>query len=254
MSTWILLRGLTRETRHWHDFPRRLSQALPGARVIALELPGNGEFNTRTSPSTIEGMAAHCRSELVRLGVPPPYHLLAMSMGAMVATAWARAHPEEVRGCVLINTSFGSFSPVSHRLRPRAAMTLLRFLATRSHRRKELLIFELTTRLTAPSRVLDDWVQIRQTRPVGLGNALRQLIAALRFHPPAFPPVPTLILAGSGDRLVDPRCSIEIAEHWHCAHATHPAAGHDLPLDDGDWVAQQVREWMKPSGTDEHHT
>jgi hypothetical protein len=24
----------------------------------------------------------------------------------------------------------------------------------------------------------------------------------------------------------------------------HPSAGHDLPLDDGPWVAAQVRDWL----------
>jgi len=254
MSTWILLRGLARETRHWHDFPRQLAKALPAARVIALDLPGNGELNTLTSPTTIEGMAAHARRESARLGVSPPYHLLAMSMGAMVATAWALAHPEEVRGCVLINTSFGGLNPVNHRLRPHAAVTLLRFLPIPSPRAKEQLIFDLTTRLVKSATVLDDWVHIRQSRPVSLMNALRQLIAASRFQPPSHPPAPTLILAGAGDRLVDPRCSAGIARLWNCASALHPSAGHDLPLDDGDWVAQQVGGWMQRPETNGNHT
>jgi pimeloyl-ACP methyl ester carboxylesterase len=120
MSTWILLRGLTREKRHWHGFPQALLRELPDARVVELELPGNGELNGRTSPTSIAAMARHCRAELARLGIPPPYHLLALSMGAMVATAWAESHPDEIEACVLINTSFGAFSPVHRRLRPRA--------------------------------------------------------------------------------------------------------------------------------------
>jgi hypothetical protein len=27
--------------------------------------------------------------------------------------------------------------------------------------------------------------------------------------------------------------------------ALHPTAGHDLPLDDGDWVARVVRLWLR---------
>jgi len=118
MSTWILLRGLTREKRHWRGFSQALLMELPGARVIELELPGNGELNGMASPSNIAAMASHCRAELAGLGIPPPYHLLAMSMGAMVATAWVVSHPEEVEACVLINTSFGAFSPVYQRFRP----------------------------------------------------------------------------------------------------------------------------------------
>jgi pimeloyl-ACP methyl ester carboxylesterase len=54
--------------------------------------------------------------------------------------------------------------------------------------------------------------------------------------------VPLLLLASRGDALVDPRCSLAIAQRWACEIAMHPWAGHDLPLDDADWVVQQVRE------------
>ena len=250
MSTWILLRGLTREKRHWHGFPQMLLKELPGARVIELELPGNGELNGMTSPWSITAMASHCRAELAGLGIPPPYHLLAMSMGAMVATAWAVSRPEEVEACVLINTSFGAFSPVYRRFRPRAWVALLRGLLTRSERRREALVFELTSRLVDPSApVIEEWAAIRRSRPVRPWNAFRQLLAAARFRAPLNPPAKTLILASAGDRLVDPRCSSEIARRWRCALAIHPAAGHDLPLDDGTWVAKEVHHWLERAGS-----
>jgi pimeloyl-ACP methyl ester carboxylesterase len=249
MSTWILLRGLTREKRHWRCFPQQLAEELEGARVIPLELPGNGELNGLSSPSSIEAMASYCHTELVRLGVRPPYHLLAMSMGAMVATAWAVNQPEEVAACVLINTSFGGFSPVHHRFRPLAWKVLFRFLATRSFERREALLFNLTSRLLTPSvPVIEEWVAIRRSRPVRALNALRQLIAAARFRAPSAPSVPTLILSSARDSLADPRCSREIAYRWHCAMAIHPSAGHDLPLDDGGWVAKEVHRWLMELG------
>jgi len=245
MSTWILLRGLTRESRHWHGFPQQLLKELPDAQVLTLDLPGNGELNALTSPSSIDGMACHCRGELARLGVPPPYHLLAMSMGAMVATAWATCHPEEIAALVLVNTSFGGFSPIHHRFRLHAWGVLLRFLSTWSVEGRERLIFELTTRLVDPAdRVVEDWVAIRRSHPVGPGNILRQLLAAARFRAPNQPPAETLILASAGDRLADPRCSMEIARRWNCALVLHPTAGHDLPLDDGEWVSEQVHAWL----------
>lgn len=253
MSTWILLRGLTREKRHWLGFPQVLLEELPEARVIELELPGNGELNRMTSPTAIAAMAAHCRAELARLGVPPPYHLLALSMGAMVATAWAAGHPDEVAACVLVNTSFGAFSPVHRRFRPRAWGALLRFLFTRSARGRETIIFQLTSRFAGPPEpLIDAWVAIRRSRPVSPWNAIRQLQAAARFRAPLEPPAKTLILASAGDRLVDPRCSKEIAHRWHCALRIHPTAGHDLPLDDGAWVAREVHAWLAGLGCSDY--
>jgi len=249
MSTWLLLRGLTREKRHWRNFPQQLVDELAGAGVVALELPGNGELNGIPSPSTIEEMASYCHEEAARLGLQPPYNLLAMSMGAMVATAWACSRPEEVAACVFINTSFGGFSPIHRRFRPLAWKVLLQSLMTRSMQRREALIFELTTRLVKPSiPVIGDWVAIRQSRPVSARNAFRQLLAAARFRAPLTPPVPTLILTSAGDQLADPRCSMEIARRWNCRLAVHPSAGHDLPLDDGPWVAKEIHRWLTDIG------
>ena len=81
----------------------------------------------------------------------------------------------------------------------------------------------------------------RLRHPVSTRNALRQLWAAASFSAPKAPPsMPTLILCGLGDHLVDPRCSAALAAHWGCPLATHPTAGHDLPLDAADWVLTQL--------------
>ena len=44
MDTWILLRGLTREASHWGAFAGDFQTALPQAKVVALDLPGNGQL------------------------------------------------------------------------------------------------------------------------------------------------------------------------------------------------------------------
>jgi len=245
MSTWVLLRGLTRETRHWGRFPEQLRAAFPEARLLAVELPGNGQLNGLASPMSIPGMAAFCRKELERMGAAPPFVLLGMSMGAMVAAAWAERHPEEVAACVLISASFGAFSPLHHRLRPRAWPALLRILLDSSAEGRELRVFRLTSALPeADPQVIAQWADIRRSRPVGPRNALRQLLAAAAYRAPPGAPVPTLALAGARDRLVDARCSRAIADRWHCPLVIHPEAGHDLPLDDGAWVAGQIRAWL----------
>lgn len=245
MSTWILLRGLTRESRHWGDFPEALRKAWPGARVIPLELPGNGELNGVASPTRIETMASYCQAEIAKLGVPPPYHLLAMSMGAMVAAAWAAEHPEDIQACVLLSTSFGSFSPLHRRLRPRAWPGLLKILLDRTAEGQERCILDLTSgRPQAHPQAVEAWMAIRASRPVSTRNAFRQLVAAARFRAPLRAAVPTLVLVGARDGLVDPRCSFDIVDRWNCALAVHPDAGHDLPLDDGAWVLDEIRKWL----------
>lgn len=256
MRTWVLLRGLTRERRHWGAFVPALQQALPQARIVALDLPGNGALNGEPSPARIEAMAAFCRAELQRLGMAPPYALLGLSMGGMVAAAWAADWPEEVCAAVLLNSSLRPFSPFWWRLRPACWRTLVRLaFGPHDEHLREAAILHLTSRHPAPAGLLDDWAAWRRERPVSTLNALRQLRAAAHFRASAnAPAVPLLLLASRGDALVDARCSQALAAAWACPLVMHPQAGHDLTLDDPVWVARQVHEWLDPRASDAGNT
>ena len=246
MSTWILLRGLTRESRHWGAFPEILRRACGAGAVLAIDLPGNGHLNSLASPGSVAGMAEHCRKQLYERGVSPPYFLLAMSLGAMVAVAWANGHPEEVGGCVLINTSLRPLSPFYHRLRPQNYLPLLSLLLRSGDAAyREKTILRLSSSHPDRLKKLAEWIAYARQHPVSTRNALRQLLAAVRFEAPlAKPATPVLILSSAQDRLVDPRCSRHLARRWNTAFAEHPTAGHDLPLDDGPWIARQVAHWL----------
>lgn len=251
MSTWVLLRGLTRESRHWGEFPALLQAQLVSALVVTLDLPGNGTLHSQPSPTSVPEMAAATRALLRERGLQPPYHLLAMSLGAMVALAWAHEHPGELQGCVLINTSLRTFSPWYQRLRPRNYGAVLGMVVSRDATATERTVLEMTTRHPTGDRsqLLAAWVRWRSAYPVSRANALRQLWAAARFSTPlAAPPVPLLVLASAADGLVDPRCSQRLAQAWGAPVRTHPTAGHDLPLDDGAWVAREVAAWLAAPG------
>lgn len=248
MTTWILLRGLTRACHHWGGFVSLFERAVADAHVVALELPGNGSLYRMRSPATVAGMATYCRDELARRGITPPYRILALSLGAMVAVEWAVSHPAEVTHCVLINTSLRPFSPSYRRLRPGNYPALLRLaFGYAGPQARERAILRMTSTLHADDTALvRDWGAFRATHPVASGNAIRQLLAAARYRAPLAPPAAAvLLLAGSGDRLVHPDCSQSIATAWHRELRLHPWAGHDLPLDDGAWVAHQVGEWLR---------
>lgn len=243
---WILLRGLARESRHWGDFPRRLRHAMPQARIHALDLPGCGARHAATSPSTVEAMVEAYRSVLASRGIGAPLHLLGLSLGGMAAASWALRHPGEVAGCALVNTSMRPWCRWRERLRPRAALSLARIAAVREAGRREARILALTS--AAPgshAAVVEEWAGYFREYPVCAANALRQLVAAARFRAPLRAPAPpVLVLCGRRDALVDPACSMRLAAAWHATLAIHPDAGHDLPLDDGDWVAARIREWI----------
>jgi pimeloyl-ACP methyl ester carboxylesterase len=243
--TWILLRGLTRETGHWGEFSQQFAQVVPQAQVIALDLPGNGQFHLARSPMSVEAMVAHCRAELALRCIAPPYGVFAMSLGAMVAVAWSKAYPQEVAAQVLINTSMRAVSAFYQRLRPANYGVLLKLvLVGTSPQGWERTVLRLTSN-KADTSVLQMWLEIRRERPVSRSNAFRQLLAAARFKAAGEKPlVATLLLASQLDSLVAVQCSEALAKHWQCELHVHPSAGHDLPLDDGPWAAQQVQQWL----------
>jgi pimeloyl-ACP methyl ester carboxylesterase len=247
MNTWILLRGLTRETRHWGRLPGLLREAVGADRVLLLDLPGNGEFADLRAPQTVERMVDFVRRAALQSGARAPYRVLAMSLGGMVAADWAQRHPGEIGRLVLINTSMRPFSRMHERLRPSAWPGLLDVAAHwRDAARAERGIYRLTCNsVETRDADLDTWREIRRSAPVSRGNAIRQLWAAARFSAAAAKPhCPLLILSSRADKLVDPVCSTRLAAAWNATHREHPWAGHDLPRDDPAWIIEQVSPWL----------
>lgn len=245
MSTWVLLRGWAREHGHWGAFPSELAQAVPGAQVVALDLPGAGLLWRERSPWRVEAMAQSCRHRLQQAGVVPPFHLVGLSLGGMVAAAWATAWPHDLAACMLVNTSMRPIHRLRQRLRPVNLPRLAWLFLQADPHRLETAVLRLTS--SSPQRhhdVVAQWVAIRRSRPVSRTNALRQLVAAARFrHVGARPAVPLLVVGSDGDTLVDPRCCRVLADHWQVECTIHPSAGHDLPLDEGPWLAAELARW-----------
>lgn len=248
-GTWVLLRGLTREAGHWGHFTPTLQAHLPeGARIVTPDIPGNGVLHQQPSATSVPAMAEQVRQQLIDMGCPPPYHVVAMSLGAMVTVAWMHAHPQELARAVLINTSLRPHSPFWHRLQVQQYPTALRLIVTRpSPEQWERAVMRMTCQHPPDAAAtLAHWLRLRQQHPVSLANGLRQLWAATRYRAPmdAPAPVPTLLLHAAQDRLVHPACTRTLAERWRWPVACHPTAGHDLPLDDGPWVARQIAHWL----------
>jgi pimeloyl-ACP methyl ester carboxylesterase len=246
LATWIFLRGWSREARHWGRFPGQFRATMPTARVLPVDLPGSGTLHDRPSPATVKGMMEQTRQRLVAQGVKAPYCLLGLSLGAMVCVDWAAEHPGEVEACALLSTSLRPFSPFYERLRPRNYLAILQLaLFERDPAIREAAILKLTSsKLDDAADLAATWARFGLERPVSRINVIRQLAAAARYRAPeASPQVPVLLLAGAADRLVSPRCSEAISRRWSAPLAVHPTAGHDLPLDDGGWVAGQVKAW-----------
>lgn len=249
MSTWVLLRGLMREQRHWGEFATAFRSAMSGDEMVMLDFPGNGSLHLQTSVTSVKEMVSHCRSQLLQLGYKPPYSVFALSLGAMVAVEWSTQYPQEIERMVLVNTSLAPHNPFYERLRPFNYVALLFRLLFGTTVQREQLILRLTSNRDFSTQqraeLLARWVSYAREFPTERGNILRQLCAAATYRAALTKPkVAILLLAGGRDRLVNSRCSRTIAERWLCPIKLHPTAGHDLPLDEGTWVVQQVQEWL----------
>lgn len=245
---WILMRGLTRECRHWGGFTEILAQSLPGCDIHCVDLPGNGALNNESSPDEISVITDRVRAGVdERFGEGCDIYLLGLSMGGMVACDWALRHPEEVRGLVVINSSLAEFSPVWQRIRWQAWWRVLGAFLVPSEQREQL-IYQLTCNVRDDHEsTLQQWLRYQRENPVRRRNFLYQLKAAADYKLPACDNVLTrdaLILASAGDRLVDPVCSSHLAFAFGAQVQLHPDAGHDLTHDDPLWVVGQISSWL----------
>jgi predicted alpha/beta hydrolase family esterase len=85
----------------------------------------------------------------------------------------------------------------------------------------------------------------RKKRPIRKDNFFRQLIAAARYNLSEFKPrVPITVLSSKGDQMVHPSCSEALAEHWDLPIITHPSAGHDLGIDDPEWLVKTIGDHL----------
>ena len=247
VKTWVLLRGLTREHRHWEDFPEKLRHCFPGTQIIAADLPGNGDHADLLSPSSIQDMMLFLRKDIVSSIASGPVHIIGLSMGAMVAIEWMKSYPQECAASILINTSLKGISPFYHRLRPGNYHRILYSLFSRDNYRREKTILQMTSNLYPETeQLLQRWVSYADENRVLPSNALRQLLAASRYCAPELrPDPPILLLSSENDNLVNSKSSMSLARNWSLPIETHPHAGHDIPLDDGDWVCQKIKQWIK---------
>lgn len=263
-SHWILLRGLAREARHWEQFPLRLEAALnsgsvKGSRVDAIDLPGAGRYSEMKSPFSIKETAEFVRGKFLEVrarlresGEEPPSQvcLVAISLGGMIACEWITEWPDDVNACAMISTSFKGYSPAHRRLTPLSLLHFKRiFKARDSYEREKEVLRLISNRPELRAKVAKEWSQLALSRPFSRENFFRQLFAASRFTPRIDEsPVPVLLLTSRGDRMVHPSCSEEIAKRWQADIRFHPDAGHDLPLDEPEWVIEQLVGWWQNIG------
>lgn len=244
-TSFFLLRGLARESRHWGDFIRILEEGGRSFRVFALEIPGTGRLRKTRSPVAVSDYVSQLRSQYQQYRQKEYRNIvLGLSFGGMIAASWMDLFPEDFQAAVLINTSCRT-SPPYRRLKASALPQLFAAAGAGSAVRREKHITNLVCNLADKEIIAAEWGEIARDAPVSGRNALRQLQAATRFNLPSKPAIPVLLLNSVKDRLVSARCSATIARLWQAECVRHPTAGHDLPTDDPHWCVEKIAIWLQ---------
>lgn len=227
----LVLRGYGRTSDH--------SAALLAALrdrffVIAMDNRGIGRSSAPLPPYTTRAMAQDAAHVLDAAGVRRA-HVFGASLGGMIAQRLAIDHPSRVERLVLGCTRAGWRS--GPKTSPRAAFGLLSTLAlpVESALRRSAPLVLSPEFLARNPDVVDEWCAIARTLPLSRRGLFGQLFAGA-LHDASRElhriEAPTLVVTGDADRIMDARCSHELARCIPAARLTVlPGVGHDFPTE-----------------------
>lgn len=243
---WVLLRGLAREKGHWAKFDEKMMESFKG-EVLCIDLPGAGESLLDAVPLSIRGMTDFVRDKWLRQrNSNRNWSLLAISLGGMIAMDWCARYPQDFNLLVTINSSTKKLSLPFERISPLAVKSLLKTLFINDvYKREELILNLITNHSDVDKEISKEWGDLAKKRQIKIRNFFKQLFAASKFNLPSKIDVPFLVLASEKDRFTSSRCSKKIAIYFDVPIELHPTAGHDLPIDDGKWIIEKIKEYIE---------
>jgi pimeloyl-ACP methyl ester carboxylesterase len=228
---FVLLSGMLGDASLWDGVARRLAD-------VVLPWPARIDLD-----DSVSEMAASVLAE-----APSRFALGGHSLGAIVALQIMRQAPERVSRLALFNAS--ARGPVQAQQDAWA-----RWRRRTAHGEFDQVGAELALATLAASRRNDMALveaSIRMARAVGADGFLRQL-SAQSTRPDsrdniAAITVPVLVVAGELDEICPPALQREVVER--CPHAeliSIDGAGHMLPLESPDLLAEHLRAWFARS-------
>jgi len=222
--------------------------AFPDTDVLTPDLPGTGSRLGEKSPSSMTDLAEAVRQDVrSRVVADHRLRLFGLSLGGMVAMAWAARHPDEIACLVVAASSAPDLSPLRKRFSWRGwlALGLDRWLRT-PERRQAFLAWVALNRSDLRAEAARSWASIERERPVSKRTLRRHMAAVARWSSPAALHMPTLFLTGGKDRLVHASCSRRLARKYGAPLGVHPDAGHDITTDATAWVVDELQRFHDP--------
>lgn len=202
-------------------------------RLIAWDMPGYGGSDPLPGQPLADDYAAALGRLLDRVAPDGRVHLLGHSLGTLIATAFAAAHPDRVGSLALLSCAQGYGAGPDAPLPPKARARLddlarlgpAAFAAARAAG----LVHDPDRNPALVARIAGAMARVRQP---GYGQAVRMLACGDLAASAARLAVPTAILVGAEDRVTPPEQAIRVhaALPGACDRglAVVPEAGHAL--------------------------
>jgi pimeloyl-ACP methyl ester carboxylesterase len=249
---WIFIRGLGRASEHWEPFMSEFKASFPKDEIELADIRGNGKLNHLKSLTSVSRNVDDLRQRSPFIQSGKKVSLMTISLGSMIGIEWARRFPDEINELVLMNPSDRSLANPLERLRAKNLFRLPEIIRTFNNPdfdsakvAREKIILQMTTNhLPELDKKAEEWRNFPETEPL---NLARQILAASRFKVPDLAPTKTLLMYSLNDQFVSSNCSRRIAKKWGITAAAHPTAGHDLPLEDPQWVTRTTLNWLNNS-------
>lgn len=241
---------------------------LPDADVVLFDRPGTGHSPQtrppwpRTAPATLEEEVQWLAAVGPAVGAAPPYVLVGHSSGGLYAQAFARWHPDQTAGVVLVDASASqparsrAGSAARHRIRTSLARTPLPQLLGPVNRR--VLVWAETVQAHDPLPTAERR-RIYGTREGahgvlaeldGFDAAAAELSELERCGP--FPAVPATVLTAACTGRPWPRAARswvreqqELARLMGARHVVVENSAHLIPLDRPDAVAEEIGQVLR---------
>ena len=237
----VFVHGFPLSRDGWRPQIDDLSASL---RTIAPNLPGFGGRKASSGSLTMDRLADDVASLIVELGARPVV-LVGHSMGGYVALAFARRHPELLRGLVLVATRSGPDSAEAAAGR-RATAEKVRAAGI------EVVVDGMLPKMLAP--VNRSSGSLAAIRGLMLSSSREGVIGALLGMADRFDStpglrqisVPTLVVTGADDEVIAPAESAALAGAIPGARLrVLPDAGHMVAWEQPAAFSRELRDWLE---------
>lgn len=242
----LLLHGFSKDGRSW----KNVESALPEYRLLLPDLPGHGGTPRFECPDPVDRFQELGARLLDREAVES-VTLVGYSMGGRLALLWAAAAPHRFRRLALISTRLGWGEDEDPRQRAEADAQRAQELEEEGleafvQRWEKMPVLREVRPRTSDERQTQRELR-RAQRVEGLAWALRHLGPGVLPDPAlalSSLTMPLLLMVGEDDARTRADAERVAATRPNTTLVVLPKAGHDLPGEAPEDVAQALREWM----------